>query len=123
MPPIPIETKHHPSSVDLLLIKRLITDTSKKTLLQFLQNEFVNINKNLAARLIGKYDTDLVFYISLKLSNISRRNTFDIPFTWPMERSDITCPDGLDRLLYCALSSFFQGKWDPISALAWLSKL
>jgi DNA topoisomerase VI B subunit len=53
MPPIPIETKHHPSSVDLLLIKRLITDTSKKTLLQFLQNEFVNINKTLAARLIG----------------------------------------------------------------------
>lgn len=54
MPPIPIETKHHPSSVDLLLIKRLITDTSKKTLLQFLQHEFVNINKTLATRLIGK---------------------------------------------------------------------
>lgn len=60
MPPIPIETKHHPSSVDLLLIKRLVTDTSKKTLLQFLQNEFVNINKNLAARLIGKYDRSII---------------------------------------------------------------
>lgn len=94
MPPIPIETKHHPSSVDLLLIKRLITDTSKKTLLQFLQNEFVNINKNLATRLIGKYDTDLVCYISLKLSNITRRNTFDIT-------------DGLDRLLdYVCFLSF-----------------
>jgi DNA topoisomerase VI B subunit len=58
MPPIPIETKHHPSSVDLLLIKRLITDTSKKTLLQFLQNEFVNINKTLAARLIGEMGPD-----------------------------------------------------------------
>ncbi|KAH0849470.1 hypothetical protein HID58_096331 [Brassica napus] len=58
MPPIPIETKHHPSSVDLLLIKRLVTDTSKKTLLQFLQNEFVNINKNLAARLIGEMGPD-----------------------------------------------------------------
>lgn len=61
MPPIPIETKHHPSSVDLLLIKRLITDTSKKTLLQFLQNEFVNINKTLATRLIGKYDINLIW--------------------------------------------------------------
>nr|VDD45515.1 unnamed protein product [Brassica oleracea] len=58
MPPIPIETKHHPSSVDLLLIKRLVTDTSKKTLLQFLQNEFVNINKKLAARLIGEMGPD-----------------------------------------------------------------
>lgn len=54
MPPVPLETKHHPSSVDLLLIKRLITDTSKQNLLQFLQHEFVNIGKPYADRLIGK---------------------------------------------------------------------
>lgn len=54
MPPIPMETKHHPSSVDLLLIKRLIAETSKQNLLQFLQHEFVNINKSYAERLIGK---------------------------------------------------------------------
>lgn len=82
MPPIPIETKHHPSSVDLLLIKRLVTDTSKKTLLQFLQNEFVNINKTLATRLIGKYGIILICYKSLKLCNIPHHNTFIGPFTW-----------------------------------------
>lgn len=54
MPPVPVETKHHPSSVDLLLIKRLIAETSKQNLLQFLQHEFVNIGKSLAERLIGK---------------------------------------------------------------------
>ncbi|KAJ4724172.1 DNA topoisomerase 6 subunit B [Melia azedarach] len=54
MPPVPVETKHHPSSVDLLLIKRLIAETSKQTLLQFLQHEFVNIGKALAERLIGE---------------------------------------------------------------------
>jgi len=54
MPPIPMETKHHPSSVDLLLIKRLIAETSKQNLLQFLQHEFVNINKSYAERLIGE---------------------------------------------------------------------
>lgn len=54
MPPIPLETKYHPSSVDLLLIKRLITETSKQNLLQFLQHEFVNISKSYAERLIGK---------------------------------------------------------------------
>lgn len=53
MPPVPAETKHHPSSVDLLLIKRLINETSKQNLLQFLQHEFVNIGKSLAERLIG----------------------------------------------------------------------
>lgn len=54
MPPVPLETKHHPSSVDLLLIKRLIAETSKQNLLQFLQHEFVNIGKSHAERLIGK---------------------------------------------------------------------
>ncbi|XWS28256.1 hypothetical protein CRYUN_Cryun25bG0050900 [Craigia yunnanensis] len=54
MPPVPAETKHHPSSVDILLIKRLIAETSKQNLMQFLQHEFVNIGKSLAERLIGE---------------------------------------------------------------------
>lgn len=54
MPPVPLETKHHPSAVDLLLIKRLIAETSKQNLLQFLQHEFVNIGKPYAERLIGE---------------------------------------------------------------------
>ncbi|KAK4765483.1 hypothetical protein SAY86_026573 [Trapa natans] len=58
MPPVPIETKHHPSSVDLLLIKRLIAETSKQNLLQFLQHEFVNIGKSYAERLIGEMGPD-----------------------------------------------------------------
>ncbi|KAL3363206.1 hypothetical protein AABB24_012483 [Solanum stoloniferum] len=35
MPSVPLETKHYPSDVDILLIKWLITETSKHTLLQF----------------------------------------------------------------------------------------
>lgn len=54
MPPAPLETKYHPSAVDLLLIKRLIAETSKQNLLQFLQHEFVNVGKSYAERLIGK---------------------------------------------------------------------
>lgn len=54
MPPVPLETKYHPSAVDLLLIKRLIAETSKQNLLQFLQHEFVNLGKTYAERLIGK---------------------------------------------------------------------
>lgn len=54
MPPVPLETKHHPSAVDLLLIKRLIAETARQNLLQFLQHEFVKIGKAYAERLIGK---------------------------------------------------------------------
>lgn len=53
MPAVPLETKYHPSAVDLLLIKRLIGETTKQNLLQFLQHEFVNIGKSHAERLIG----------------------------------------------------------------------
>ncbi|KAG0464467.1 hypothetical protein HPP92_020108 [Vanilla planifolia] len=58
MPPAPVETKHHPSAVDLLLIKRLIAETSKTNLFQFLQHEFVNISKSHADRLIGEMGPD-----------------------------------------------------------------
>lgn len=58
MPPVPLETKHHPSAVDLLLIKRLMAETSKQNLLQFLQHEFVNIRKSYAERLIGEMGPD-----------------------------------------------------------------
>ncbi|KAL9234756.1 hypothetical protein vseg_009587 [Gypsophila vaccaria] len=58
MPPVPMETKYHPSAVDLLLIKRLIGETSKQNLLQFLQYEFVNIAKSHAERLIGEMGPD-----------------------------------------------------------------
>ncbi|XP_052187811.1 DNA topoisomerase 6 subunit B [Diospyros lotus] len=58
MPPVPPETKYHPSAVDLLLIKRLIAETSKQNLLQFLQHEFVNIGKSYAERLIGEMGSE-----------------------------------------------------------------
>ncbi|KAL0459277.1 UNVERIFIED_CONTAM: DNA topoisomerase 6 subunit B [Sesamum latifolium] len=58
MPPAPLETKYHPSAVDLLLIKRLIAETSKQNLLQFLQHEFVNVGKSYAERLIGEMGPD-----------------------------------------------------------------
>ncbi|XP_031494160.1 DNA topoisomerase 6 subunit B isoform X2 [Nymphaea colorata] len=66
MPPVPSETKHHPSAVDLLLIKRLIAETSKQNLLQFLQHEFVNISKSHADRLIGEMGPDFSPKMSVK---------------------------------------------------------
>eukprot|EP00879_Flechtneria_rotunda_P030761 GHRR01033435.1.p2 GENE.GHRR01033435.1~~GHRR01033435.1.p2 ORF type:complete len:138 (+),score=46.59 GHRR01033435.1:808-1221(+) len=51
MPPPPKATKHHPSSVVLELVKRLIHDTRATTLAAFLQREFDQVNKALAGRL------------------------------------------------------------------------
>lgn len=58
MPPAPLETKYHPSAVDLLLIKRLIAENPNQNLLQFLQHEFVNVGKSYAERLIGEMGPD-----------------------------------------------------------------
>lgn len=67
MPPVPEETQYHPSAVDLLLIKRLIADTTKQNLFQFLQHEFVSINRTYAERLIGmtftSYGNPLLVYV------------------------------------------------------------
>ncbi|KAL5201859.1 hypothetical protein ABZP36_036213 [Zizania latifolia] len=66
MPPIPLQTKHHPSAVNLLLIKSLITETTKQNLLQFLQHEFVNISKSHAERLIGEMGPDFSAKMTVK---------------------------------------------------------
>lgn len=66
MPPVPQETKHHPSAVDLLLIKRLIAETAKQSLLQFLQHEFVNLGKSYAERLIGEMGPEFFPKMSVK---------------------------------------------------------
>jgi hypothetical protein len=41
-------TKHHPASVDLELVKRLVTTTKASTLKAFLSKEFSNISKDYA---------------------------------------------------------------------------
>nr|KAJ0226461.1 hypothetical protein LSAT_V11C100048460 [Lactuca sativa] len=60
MPPVPVETKYHPSAVDSLhIIQRLIGQTKNQNLLDFLQHEFVNIPKAQAKRLIAKMAPDV----------------------------------------------------------------
>lgn len=54
MPPPPKATKHHPSSVDLELVKRLLAGTRASTLGAFLAREFDQVNKTLAARLVSE---------------------------------------------------------------------
>lgn len=48
MPPPPGETRHHPSSVDLELVKRLAGATKCSTMVQFLRREFDCVTAELA---------------------------------------------------------------------------
>ncbi|CAI9270094.1 unnamed protein product [Lactuca saligna] len=60
MPPVPVETKYHPSAVDSLhIIQRMIAQTKNHNLLEFLQHEFVNISNDQAQRLIAKMGPDV----------------------------------------------------------------
>ncbi|KAK9811024.1 hypothetical protein WJX73_007287 [Symbiochloris irregularis] len=54
MPQPPKDTKHHPASVDLELVKRLAASSKASTLHKFLASEFSNIPKDLAGRLIDE---------------------------------------------------------------------
>jgi DNA topoisomerase-6 subunit B len=47
-PPSPQITKHHPSSVDLELVKRLVASTRATNMVAFLTKEFDAIGKGLA---------------------------------------------------------------------------
>jgi DNA topoisomerase VI subunit B len=54
MPPPPAVTRHHPSSVDLEQVKRLLADTRAPTMAAFLAREFDAVDKPLALRLLGE---------------------------------------------------------------------
>ena len=62
MPRPPIEIKHHPSSVNDLLVRSLIDGSkgcaSTSTLLGFLSSQFSSIDKGLAGRLIAELGPD-----------------------------------------------------------------
>jgi len=60
MPSPPRETRHHPRSVDLELVRRLLHSSSKGTILQFLQSSFVCVDRTLACRLIEEMRSGIV---------------------------------------------------------------
>ncbi|KAF5829235.1 topoisomerase VI B subunit, transducer-domain-containing protein [Dunaliella salina] len=61
VPAPPREVKHHPSSVDLELIKRLISITKADTLVKFLIRDFDCITKDLAERLVEEMRSGVAY--------------------------------------------------------------
>ena len=54
MPAPPTEVKHHPASVDLELVKRLLTSTKATSMRQFLAREFSCVSRDHAERLAAE---------------------------------------------------------------------
>lgn len=54
MPRAAKEVKHHPSSVNDLLVQQLIRRRPKSGLVSFLSKEFTSIDKSLARRLVAE---------------------------------------------------------------------
>eukprot|EP00177_Eucheuma_denticulatum_P008854 GFKZ01016072.1.p1 GENE.GFKZ01016072.1~~GFKZ01016072.1.p1 ORF type:complete len:719 (-),score=110.52 GFKZ01016072.1:1545-3701(-) len=66
MPPLATEVKHHPSSVNQLLLKQLIGEVkSSMTLFRFLTTQFVSIPRALAGRLITELGADFTQHMTV----------------------------------------------------------
>jgi DNA topoisomerase VI subunit B len=52
MPPLPREIKHHPSSVNNIIVHQLMERSNHKTLTQFLTNELSSVTPSLAKRIV-----------------------------------------------------------------------
>ena len=73
MPPEAVEVKHHPSSVDNLLVERLIHEAKPGMKLQrFLSTQLSNISPALGARLISELGDD--FSPSTPISSLSKQH-------------------------------------------------
>lgn len=64
MPEPPRVTKHHPSSVDLELIKRLIACSTAPTLLAFLRKDFDSISQALAGMSLMQRSGNAIYFHS-----------------------------------------------------------
>ena len=58
MPRPPQEARHHPASVDLELLKRLLEGTKAATMLKFLSKDFDCVSKDLAQRILAELRED-----------------------------------------------------------------
>jgi DNA topoisomerase VI B subunit len=58
MPPLPREIKHHPSSVNNIIVHQLIERSHYKTVTQFLTNELSSVTPSLAKRIVKECGWD-----------------------------------------------------------------
>lgn len=66
MPRAAVEVKHHPSSVNQLLLKQLIGDVNDQmSLIRFLTTQFVAIPRSLAVRLIAELGSDFTQHMTV----------------------------------------------------------
>lgn len=78
MPRAAMEVKHHPSSVNQLLLKQLISDVNESTsLVRFLTSQFESIPRSLATRLINELGPDFSQHMHVGTLNLNHIRQID----------------------------------------------
>ena len=72
MPPPAREVRHHPSSVNNLLVQQLLDRSSSKTMLKFLTTDLSAVGQSVAKRLLEQLEDD-GFYDDMSPSSVSDR--------------------------------------------------
>jgi DNA topoisomerase VI subunit B len=71
MPDMPSTVKHHPASVNNIIIQQLIQNTRSKNLISFLTNELQAISITLAKRLITELEEAAGLHVDMKPTDLS----------------------------------------------------
>ncbi|KAK3265090.1 DNA topoisomerase 6 subunit B [Cymbomonas tetramitiformis] len=71
MPPPPADTKHHPSSVNIELLKQIRMQSKCTVLKHFLQKDFTSVGPQYALRLISEMGSGQEFTPDMKIADIS----------------------------------------------------
>jgi len=77
MPPPPVEVKHHPESIDNLLVEQLIHHSKQSKLKLFLKNSFSGISASLADRVIAELQ-DSSLTPDTDVHSLSKKNIHQI---------------------------------------------
>jgi DNA topoisomerase VI subunit B len=93
MPAPPLEVKHHPSSVDNLLVEQLMHQCSGHKLKQFLASSFSNISPALAAKLVEQLGRG--FEEDMDIRKLDRSQIHQI--TALLRQTDFSLPDASVR--------------------------
>lgn len=92
IPDPPKETKYHPSAVDLMVFEQLLSHSKSNTLVKFLQNEFLSINKTYAERLIAEMGPD--FDPLMHPSELKGRKDMLVRMQQLFKEAKFSLPDG-----------------------------
>jgi DNA topoisomerase VI B subunit len=92
MPPLPTEVKHHPSSVNDLLLKQLLRRSAGRSVKAFLSSDLSSIDAKMANRLLAEFGAKEGFAADMKCDGVTDKQVHRM--TQVMKQVKFAPPDG-----------------------------